>query len=86
MQRLHCFFGGVLLEESNNDIQDNHSADYSALNPRLNTEADGHSQDQHLHLTDLLDLTFDQFRDNISKRDSGLLLASLRWLPGARES
>lgn len=51
MQGLHGFLGGVFLEESNDDIQDNDSADDTALNPRANSEADRHGQNQHLSPT-----------------------------------
>jgi hypothetical protein len=47
-ERVHGLLGRILLEKTNCDVETNDEGDDAALNPRLDTERNGHSQDQHL--------------------------------------
>jgi hypothetical protein len=48
LQRVHCLFRVKLLPEADDDVQDDDSGDHPAFNPGLDTEAHGHSHDEHL--------------------------------------
>lgn len=47
-ERVHGLLGRILLEKTNCDVETNDEGDDTAFNPRLDTERNGHGQDQHL--------------------------------------
>lgn len=48
-QRIHRLLGVVLLVEAHDDVQEDDCGDDATFDPRLNGEAHGKGEDQHLH-------------------------------------